>query len=69
MKKNYALALTQRWSPIGIIYYFDRGVQYVTVAYRQRLAEARIEALLQPHAVPQHARLTNPLFDFEPQLN
>ena len=102
-----AMALTQRQPPVGLVHHSDRGVQYASAAYRQRLAPAGVvpsmsrrgncydnammesfwntlkrglihplrlrharrrarrhlrmdRSLLQPHAVPQRARLPIP---------
>ena len=37
------MALTQRHPPRGLVHHSDRGVQYASEAYRQRLAAAGIE--------------------------
>jgi transposase InsO family protein len=36
------MALTQRKPPSGLVHHSDRGVQYASAAYRQRLAEAGV---------------------------
>lgn len=35
-------ALTQRQPPLGLVHHSDRGVQYASKAYRQRLAQAGV---------------------------
>jgi transposase InsO family protein len=37
-----AMALTQRKPPSGLVHHSDRGVQYASAAYRQRLAQAGV---------------------------
>jgi len=36
------MALTQRQPPAGLVHHSDRGVQYASLAYRQRLAQAGV---------------------------
>lgn len=36
------MALTQRQPPAGLVHHSDRGVQYASTAYRQRLAQAGV---------------------------
>jgi len=36
------MALTQRKPPAGLVHHSDRGVQYASAAYRQRLAQAGV---------------------------
>jgi transposase InsO family protein len=36
------MALTQRRPPAGLVHHSDRGVQYASAAYRQRLAQAGV---------------------------
>jgi transposase InsO family protein len=36
------MALTQRRPPTGLVHHSDRGVQYASAAYRQRLAQAGV---------------------------
>jgi len=36
------MALTQRKPPTGLVHHSDRGVQYASAAYRQRLAQAGV---------------------------
>jgi transposase InsO family protein len=36
------MALTQRKPPVGLVHHSDRGVQYASAAYRQRLAQAGV---------------------------
>ncbi len=42
------MALTQRRPPEGLVHHSDRGVQYASAAYRQRLAQAGVIPSMSP---------------------